>query len=146
MSPDGVYLHIPFCRSRCSYCDFATDVYRSSDAVERYVDALINELNCFSAEGALTEVRSADTIYFGGGTPSLLEPVHVERILATVRTKFDLADDVEVTMEMNPGTATREKLAAYYTLGVNRASFGVQTFNDRHLKLLSRGHDGNDAR
>ena len=146
MSAAGVYLHIPFCKSRCSYCDFATDVYRSSDVVERYVSALVKEIRAFDVNGALSKVRATDTVYFGGGTPSLLEPAQVEQILQTVRNKFGIADDAEITMEMNPGTVTTERLAEYRSLGVNRASFGVQTFNDRHLKLLARGHDANDAR
>ena len=87
-----------------------------------------------------------DTIYFGGGTPSLLTPEQVGRIIAAVRTNFKIDPDAEITMEMNPATVTPETLAAYRGLGVNRASFGVQTFDDRALKLLARGHDANDAR
>ncbi len=133
----GVYLHIPFCKSRCSYCDFATDVYRDDKVVDRYVNALCAEIR----GGAVI-----DTIYFGGGTPSLLTPAQVERILTVVHTEFDVAPDIEVTMEMNPATVTPDSLAAYRSLGIARASFGVQTFNDRHLKLLARGHDAADAR
>ena len=163
----GVYLHIPFCRSRCSYCDFATDVYRDSGAVERYVSALCRELSeppalaggqfvgadstqpngpAANAAGSDKTDRTADTVYFGGGTPSLLDPGQLERILRSVYAKFDVSTDAEITMEMNPATVTPESLAAYRELGVNRASFGVQTFNDRDLKLLARGHDANDAR
>lgn len=134
----GVYLHIPFCKSRCSYCDFATDVYREDTIVDRYVNALCAEIKAGST--------SVDTIYFGGGTPSLLAPAQVERILSVVRTEFDVAPEAEITMEMNPATVTPDSLAAYRALGVNRASFGVQTFNDGHLKLLARGHDAADAR
>ncbi|HTH50894.1 MAG TPA: radical SAM family heme chaperone HemW [Pyrinomonadaceae bacterium] len=138
----GVYLHIPFCKSRCSYCDFATDVYRDSGAVDRYVDAICSEI-----QNSKFEIRNyIDTIYFGGGTPSLLSPRQVERILQDVREKFDVSRDAEITMEMNPATVTRDSLDAYRELGVNRASFGVQTFDDRDLKLLARGHDANDAR
>ncbi|HEX6279560.1 MAG TPA: radical SAM family heme chaperone HemW [Pyrinomonadaceae bacterium] len=137
----GVYLHIPFCKSRCSYCDFATDVYRSSDAVERYVNALSREVGNFQVGGL-----PADTIYFGGGTPSLLTSDQVAAISKNVHSKFEIANECEITMEMNPATVTPESLAAYRDLGVNRASFGVQTFNDRDLKLLARGHDANDAR
>ncbi|HTH38340.1 MAG TPA: radical SAM family heme chaperone HemW [Pyrinomonadaceae bacterium] len=138
----GVYLHIPFCRSRCSYCDFATDVWRSAGAVERYVRALTREIQ----ESKVEDQKLVDTIYFGGGTPSLLEPAQVKRILDTVRDRFDIASDAEITMEMNPATVSGGPLAGYRELGVNRASFGVQTFNDRDLKLLARGHDANDAR
>jgi oxygen-independent coproporphyrinogen-3 oxidase len=145
----GVYLHIPFCKSRCSYCDFATDVYRTSDAVDRYVTALCSEVDRFHEANPIARIpnpKSVDTIYFGGGTPSLLTPIQIEQILMSVDRCFDVAPDVEITMEMNPATVTAETLAAYRSLGVNRASFGVQTFDDRALKLLARGHDANDAR
>ncbi|MBP7415507.1 MAG: radical SAM family heme chaperone HemW [Pyrinomonadaceae bacterium] len=138
----GIYLHIPFCKSRCSYCDFATDVLRSNDAVERYVDAICSEIR-----NSKFEIRnSTDSIYFGGGTPSLLNPAQVKKILNSVFSEFSVATNSEITMEMNPATVTPESLAAYRALGVNRASFGVQTFDDHALKLLARGHDANDAR
>jgi oxygen-independent coproporphyrinogen-3 oxidase len=137
----GVYLHIPFCKSRCSYCDFATDIYRSSKVVERYVSALCSEIR-----GSDTQARNVDTIYFGGGTPSLLTSSQVEKILTTVDAHFAVQTGSEITMEMNPATVTPETLRDFRSLGVNRASFGVQTFNDRALRLLARGHDANDAR
>ncbi|MEP7075867.1 MAG: radical SAM family heme chaperone HemW [Acidobacteriota bacterium] len=139
----GVYLHIPFCRSRCSYCDFATDVYKSDEAVQRYVAAICKEIT--RHENTRPENR-VDTIYFGGGTPSLLNADQVESILISVRSRFDISLGAEVTMEMNPATVTPETLRDYRLLGINRASFGVQTFNDRALKLLARGHDAADAR
>jgi oxygen-independent coproporphyrinogen-3 oxidase len=145
----GIYLHIPFCKSRCSYCDFATDIYRSPEAVDRYVAAICREINESGVADPKSEIRnlkSADTIYFGGGTPSLLFPHQVERILKTVNENFNVVRNTEITMEMNPATVTPESLWAFKSLGVNRASFGVQTFNDRALKLLGRGHDANDAR
>ncbi len=138
----GIYIHIPFCKSRCSYCDFATDVYKNDEVVERYADALCSEI----LNSKFEIQNSADTIYFGGGTPSLLKPDQVEKILEQVHAKFEISDDAEITMEMNPATVTPETLAAYRSLGVNRASFGVQTFDDRALKLLARGHDADDAR
>ena len=150
----GIYLHIPFCKSRCSYCDFATDVYRDSGAVERYVAAICSEIEKFVPPvppvpafhpGTWNKIP-IDTIYFGGGTPSLLAPEQIGAILDAVNSRFEIAPDTEITMEMNPATVTPETLAAYRALGVNRASFGVQTFNDRALKLLARGHDANDAR
>lgn len=168
----GMYLHIPFCKSRCSYCDFATDVYKNNEVVERYVDALCSEIAAFEAPSLVgtacvserlvvtdrtLKTKSfpppygggsdpVDTIYFGGGTPSLLKPNQLERILDVVCDKFPVSSDAEITMEMNPATVTPETLATYRSLGVNRASFGVQTFDDRSLKLLARGHDANDAR
>ena len=150
----GIYLHIPFCKSRCSYCDFATDVYRDSGAVGRYVAAICSEIEKFVPpvpgvppfhSGTWNKIP-IDTIYFGGGTPSLLAPEQIGAILDAVNSRFQIAPDMEITMEMNPATVTPESLVAYRALGVNRASFGVQTFNDRALKLLARGHDANDAR
>ena len=149
----GVYLHIPFCKSRCSYCDFATDVYRDQAAVEQYIDALITEIGVFHPVPGVRPFRNGteqklgiDTIYFGGGTPSLLSSQQVEQILNAIDLKFEISNDAEITMEMNPATVTPEKLTDYRKLGISRASFGVQTFDDRALKLLARGHDANDAR
>lgn len=138
----GIYIHIPFCKSRCSYCDFATDVYRGNDAVERYVAALCAEIT--SSELQVT--NAIETVYFGGGTPSLLSANQLEKILDAVHKKFAVEREIEFTLEMNPATVTIEKLRDFRILGVNRASFGVQTFNDRALKLLARGHDADDAR
>lgn len=137
----GVYLHIPFCKSRCSYCDFATDVYRNAETVERYVSALVREIEGFDGDG-----READTVYFGGGTPSLLTASQAGKILDAVNKKFSIAPGAELTMEMNPATVTPETLAGYRSLGINRASFGVQTFDDTELKRLARGHNAQDAR
>lgn len=141
----GVYIHIPFCKSRCSYCDFATDVYRGRAAVDRYVNALVKEISDPNSEFP-NPTSQIETLYFGGGTPSLLSPRQLESIVSAVSDRFALADDLELTLEMNPATVTPEKLRAYRSIGVNRASFGVQTFNNRDLKLLARGHDATDAR
>ncbi|MCU1288213.1 MAG: Oxygen-independent coproporphyrinogen-III oxidase-like protein [Acidobacteria bacterium] len=137
----GIYLHIPFCRSRCSYCDFATDVFKSDAVVERYVSALVKEIENFSQTA-----QSIDTIYFGGGTPSLLAPGQLEKILNSIYKKFPLVENLELTMEMNPATVTPETLNSYKSLGVNRASFGAQTFDDTELKRLGRRHTANDVR
>ncbi|MCA1625646.1 MAG: radical SAM family heme chaperone HemW [Acidobacteria bacterium] len=136
----GVYMHIPFCRSRCSYCDFATDVYKNGEAVDRYVSALAKEIENFSAE------KTIDTIYFGGGTPSLLAPKQLEKIFDSVRKNFSVTENSEITMEMNPATVALETLKAYKSLGVNRASFGAQTFDDTELKRLGRRHTAADVR
>lgn len=137
----GVYIHIPFCRSRCSYCDFATDVYVGLEPVTTYVDALCLEIRSDPADGV-----DIDTIYFGGGTPSLLSARQIDRILGEVRKKFRVGPRAEITLEMNPGTVTPEGLKAYRELGINRASFGVQTFNEHDLRLLARGHTVKDSR
>src|SRR5213596_373211 len=148
--PAGVYIHIPFCKSRCSYCDFATDIYRDAAWVDRYADALCAEISRFSTtpspEAGATPPNQGgelitNTIYFGGGTPSLLTPGQIEKVLNAINLKFEISNDAEITMEMNPATVTPATLAGYRSLGVNRASVGVQTFNDRALKLLARGHD-----
>ena len=148
----GIYLHIPFCRSRCSYCDFATDVYKNTETVERYVSALVNEIKFFESSNLnhpLTQkvpTRGVDTIYFGGGTPSLLTPKQLEKILDAIYGKFSIETNSEITMEMNPATVTQETLREYKSLGVNRASFGAQTFDDSELKRLGRKHTAQDVR
>lgn len=106
-----------------------------------YVEALVTEIGNFKEAG-----RRIDTVYMGGGTPSLLRPSQVEQIVAKINTTFTVAPEAEITMELNPGTVTSESLRDYRSLGVNRVSFGVQTFNDHQLKLLARGHNANDAR
>jgi len=118
-------------------------VYRDSGAVDKYVAALCREL---SEPPDSADRSDIDTIYFGGGTPSLLTPRQVSKIFDTVNSVFSISVDAEITMEMNPATVTPAALTAYRGLGVNRASFGVQTFDDRDLKLLARGHNAQDAR
>ncbi len=146
----GIYIHIPFCRSRCSYCDFATDVFKNNETVERYVSALCREIAEFGiAESRILNPKSkieVDTIYFGGGTPSLLAPKQLEKILDVIYEKFSVAEDSEITMEMNPATMTLETVREYRNLGVNRASFGAQTFDDTELKRLGRKHTAQDVR
>lgn len=142
MKPAGIYIHIPFCRSRCSYCDFATGMYNAALA-ERYVHSLVNEI------GSWREVEPAetvDTIYFGGGTPSLLSPARLEALLKAIRQRFSVSADAEVSIEINPGTVTPEALAAFRHLGINRASFGAQTFDDRELARLGRSHTADETR
>ena len=128
----GVYIHIPFCRSRCSYCDFATGLFEA-DLATRYVQAVVNEIERY----AFPDSSHIETIYFGGGTPSLLTPAQVETLLNAVTSNFDVDHNVEVTMEMNPGTVTTNVLTEFRRLGVNRASFGAQTFDDEELARLA---------
>lgn len=143
MKRAGVYIHIPFCRTRCSYCDFATGAYEGALAAA-YVCAVSAEIKSFrQPEQPASEV---DTIYFGGGTPSLLSPAQVEQILEAVHTRFRVKTGAEVTMEMNPGTVTPETLREFRGLGVNRASFGAQTFDDEELRRLGRTHTAGDVR
>jgi oxygen-independent coproporphyrinogen-3 oxidase len=142
MALSGVYIHIPFCRSRCSYCDFATGIYESGLA-ERYVRALKSEIELASRPDEAVKIN---TIYLGGGTPSLLTATQLEIILGAVRKRFDVEIGAEVTMEMNPGTLSPQKLRDYKAAGVNRTSFGAQTFDDRELARLGRRHTAEDVR
>ena len=142
MTRAGIYIHIPFCRSRCSYCDFATGAYEGALA-ERYVSALTEEIGRFRLPKDACEV---DTIYLGGGTPSLLTPGQLARILQATHARFRVEQNAEVTMEMNPGSVSLEVLREFRRLGVNRASFGAQTFDDRELRRLGRTHTAEDAR
>ena len=141
----GIYIHIPFCRSRCSYCDFATDVYKNQETVERYVNALCGEISNFKFQIPNSKIP-IDTLYFGGGTPSLLTAAQLEKILKTIYEKFFIKENTEITMEMNPATVSLETLREYRNLGVNRASFGAQTFDDTELKRLGRRHTAKDVR
>jgi oxygen-independent coproporphyrinogen-3 oxidase len=142
----GVYIHIPFCRSRCSYCDFATGMYQTAFA-ERYVHAVVKEIEAWQEVDASSPV---DTIFFGGGTPSLLSPPQVNSILQAVRRRFVVLNNAEVTLEINPGdggttpTARLETLNELRHLGINRASFGAQTFEDDELRHLGRTHTAGD--
>src|SRR6185503_5746030 len=136
MKPAGIYIHIPFCRSRCSYCDFATGLYESALA-ERYVAGVVSEIASWSE---VDQPESVDTIYFGGGTPSLLSPAQLKALMNAVQEHFEVSANAEVTTEMNPGTVTPEILTAFKDLGINRASFGAQTFDDRELARLGRSH------
>lgn len=139
MTAAGIYIHIPFCSSRCSYCDFATGLFQQ-ELAERYVRALVADIRSSRYFGDIV-----DTIYFGGGTPSLLAPSQLELILATVHDCFKIDPQSEITLEINPGSVNEEKLRAFRSLGVNRASFGAQTFDDAELAKLGRSHTTADT-
>ncbi len=147
----GLYIHIPFCRSKCLYCDFCSFVGRSGDERERYIDALCREI---AARG--TKEYTVDTVYFGGGTPSLLSAGQVGRILSAVRESFALDGDVEITLECNPMIGRNVEGAVPYgvleyfadlkKIDVNRLSIGIQSAIDTELKLIGRRHSFEDAR
>lgn len=142
MKPAGIYIHIPFCSSRCSYCDFATGMYNAALA-ERYVQSLVAELDSWRE---VEPPEAVDTIYFGGGTPSLLAPAQLNTILEAVHKRFAVMADAEITLEINPGSITPQTVAAFRGLGINRASFGAQTFDDSELARLGRSHSSDDTR
>jgi len=138
----GLYLHVPFCSAICNYCNFNRGLF-DADLKRRYVDALAREIERAHAASA---PEAADTIYFGGGTPSLLEPEDIQKLITTCRRAFAIAREAEVTMEANPETVTPERLVGFREAGVNRLSFGVQSFRDDELKRLSRLHGASRAR
>jgi oxygen-independent coproporphyrinogen-3 oxidase len=139
--PISLYLHIPFCTLKCAYCDF-NSYARLDDLVAPFIDALITEVRIWSP--ALTG-RTVATIFFGGGTPSLLPLSGVERVLAAVRDSFSLDPDAEITLEANPGTVDRPYLRGLRAAGVNRLSFGVQSFDDAELHAIDRIHTADEA-
>lgn len=132
----GVYFHIPFCRQKCNYCDFYS--IRDSKGVDDLIRSEIKEL--FLRKNYL-EDRSVNTIYFGGGTPSLLTVNQIEKLVKGVKDNFSIAFDCEITLEANPDDLTEEYLLQLHDLGINRLSVGIQSFNDEILKFLGRRHD-----
>ncbi len=131
-----LYLHIPFCIRKCAYCDFFSSAGNGQE-IERYVKALLREIDSCRE---MAEAYLVTTVFLGGGTPSLLSGDQAGRIFAALNDTFDIADDAEITMEMNPGTVTEEKLKAYRQSGVNRLSIGLQSVHDGELQMLGRVH------
>lgn len=130
----GVYIHIPFCLRRCGYCDFCSSV-ASQDRISEYADAVVRNVLSYSGRGFC-----ADTVYLGGGTPSLLSASDMEKIMSAVADAFELTPDVEITTEANPCSVDLEKLRAYRESGINRISFGIQSCKDNELYTLGRLH------
>ena len=133
----GVYVHIPFCQTKCTYCSFVIRPWEK-EAADRYCAAVVREIEHFFS--SRYPWGTAETIYFGGGTPSLVPESHIARILATCRRLFDVAADCEISLEANPETVTQSKIEAYRALGVNRISIGAQTFENQELARLGRTH------
>ncbi|MDD6208409.1 MAG: radical SAM family heme chaperone HemW [Clostridiales bacterium] len=136
----GVYVHIPFCIRKCNYCDFLS-APASDKVIEEYVQGLQKEIASF---GKLDEFRESNyeavSVFFGGGTPSILSACQIERILQMIRTTIPSENDLEVTLEANPGTLTREKLNGFFKAGVNRLSLGLQSTDNQMLAVLGRIH------
>ncbi len=145
MSDVGVYLHVPFCERVCPYCDFAVVARRELSAADEaeYVDTLLIELD--RRRGAFGS-RELASLYFGGGTPSLLRPEALGRLVRAVREAFSPAAEVETTLEINPSTLERERLPGFRAAGVNRVSVGAQSFDDETLRRLGRGHRAAEVR
>ena len=135
MTPLSLYIHIPFCARKCNYCDFVSFGGASKNLVH-YINALCTEIKA----AAVGKEYIIQTIYIGGGTPSILPVAHLRKLFAALKRKFNISPNAEITIEVNPNSATPQKLAAYKTLGINRLSIGVQSFDDATLKILGRPH------
>jgi oxygen-independent coproporphyrinogen III oxidase len=138
---NGIYIHFPYCVHKCSYCDFYS--IENLNSRNRFVQNLCNEIVKYR-EVSGSKIN-ADTLFFGGGTPSLMKPHHIEKIFETLHNNIDFADNTEMTMECNPGTIDIKYMSVYKALGINRISFGVQSFIDRDLKFLERIHSPDDV-
>lgn len=145
MKPMGMYIHIPFCAKKCEYCDFVS-FDQKQDLMEPYFACLIQEIqsvgiqNKKDSEEGRDEIFEIQTIYIGGGTPSFLEENKIAQILETIRENYHLAQNCEITIEVNPGTITGEKLMEYKKAGINRLSIGLQAVQEHVLKVLGRIH------
>jgi oxygen-independent coproporphyrinogen-3 oxidase len=141
--PLGLYLHIPFCSAICNYCNFNRSLF-DAPAKARYVDALEAEVRAARARGG-DETLAADTIFFGGGTPSLLEPEEIDRLVRACDETFGLSPGAEITLETNPETSSQARMERFRAVGVNRISFGVQSFREPELRRLGRLHTAERA-
>ncbi|HEU0179307.1 MAG TPA: radical SAM family heme chaperone HemW [Blastocatellia bacterium] len=140
----GIYIHIPFCATRCHYCNFATGGYES-ELAQRYTAAVREEIERVDVSANPT-VRRVDTIYFGGGTPTTLTVGQISSLIETCRRRFDVAPDSEITAEANPGSISQNYLEELRSAGVNRLSFGAQSFDDGELRMIGRAHSSEEAR
>ena len=132
---NGIYIHIPFCRNKCDYCSFYSIAVSNTEIVESYVKTLLNEIDYISE---LHGSSDSDTVYFGGGTPSLLKPAQVEQILNRISKKFILSTQSEITLEMNPDDLLSEKLKGFVNSGVNRITLGVQSLDNEMRSKIGR--------
>lgn len=145
MKDIGIYVHIPFCKHKCYYCDFISYANKES-LVERYINVLIREItdvatgNKLDYENGIDELFNVNTIYIGGGTPSFIESKYIVNIISTIKEYFKINENAEITLEVNPGTVNENKLKDYFNASVNRLSIGLQATNDSLLKEIGRIH------
>ena len=142
LPPLSLYVHIPWCLKKCPYCDFNSHAAGSELPEEAYIQALINDLDI---EGPYIQGRKLSSIFFGGGTPSLFSYEAISRIIQAANRRIGFEEDIEITLEANPGTFEQEKFQGYRNVGVNRLSIGVQSFNDQQLEKLGRVHSAEQA-
>ena len=143
MNSAGIYIHLPFCSVKCMYCDFYS-ITDSNDRIEDFINSLISEIRLFKLQKYSYKWKF-DTLFLGGGTPSLISPHHIEKILIELDLCYDLSNIKEFTIEANPGEISKEHLTGYKTLGINRLSIGFQSLNDKLLQFLGRPHSSDDA-
>ncbi len=141
MIETAIYIHIPFCDHKCIYCDFYS--ITPLDKKDDYLKALKKEIEFYSR--SYSEEREIISIYFGGGTPSLMEPAYISEIIECVKSHFNVNPDAEITLETNPGTVNKSKMNEFKGIGINRVSVGIQSFNNAELKFLTRIHDASAA-
>jgi putative oxygen-independent coproporphyrinogen III oxidase len=138
----ALYVHMPWCVRKCPYCDFNSHQLKSAQPDRSYIDALLRD---FDAEAARVKGRRIDTVFFGGGTPSLFQPEEFARLLAALKERIEFAADAEITMEANPGTIERGRFVGYAQAGINRVSLGAQSFDAQALMRLGRIHSADDT-
>lgn len=136
----GIYVHIPFCKSKCIYCDF-NSFAKKDECIEPYIKSLIKEIEEYAKANKDILVK---TIYIGGGTPSYINEKYIKKIMENIKQNFEIIKDAEITIEVNPGTVNKRKLETYYKSGINRLSIGLQSANDKLLKLIGRVHNFED--
>lgn len=141
MKPTALYIHIPFCDHKCIYCDFYSII--TSDNVEHFLNALKKEADYYSK--VYSSNRVITSLFFGGGTPSLMSTEYIFEIINHLKSKFHFSDEVEITLETNPGKVNKEKLIGFRNSGINRISIGIQSFDENDLKFLTRIHDKQTA-
>lgn len=154
MKEIGIYIHIPFCKQKCKYCDFVS-FSDMEDNIEEYVNCILKEIKEFANENIYKSIDEnikestkenigkefkVNTIYFGGGTPSIIHEMYIEKILNHIKNNFNLSKECEITIEINPGTVNKNKLKKYFEIGINRLSIGLQSTNNELLKMLGRIH------
>lgn len=145
MLETGIYVHIPFCRQKCKYCDFVSFA-NMDDNINEYIEAILIEIeeksknNRLNFENDIEDLILVNTIYIGGGTPSIISENHIEKIINKIKECFEIINNPEITIEINPGTVNKEKLEKYHKLGINRISIGLQSTCDKLLNLLGRIH------
>lgn len=138
----GIYVHWPFCRSKCPYCDFNSHVRERLDEAA-WRSALLSELDHYAA---LTPGRTVTSVFFGGGTPSLMDPASTQAVIDRIAARWTMADDVEITLEANPNSAEVARFAGFRSAGINRLSLGIQALDDASLRFLGRAHNAGEAR